>query len=140
MINSRKPPAGREAKPNRKALPQLQRWLLKTIGLVLVPIGVAGVFLPILPGVPLLILAAACFARSSPRLEQWLITHPQLGPGIVAWRERGAISLKSKAISITVMALSGVAALLSDAPTFATAIAAASLTGAALFIVTRPNR
>lgn len=121
-------------------LPRGLRLLLKVIGLVLVPIGVAGVFLPILPGVPLLILAAACFARSSPRLEHWLVKHPRLGPGIVAWRERGAISLKSKMISIPVMALSGAAALFSDAPTIAKAIAVTSLTGAALFVVTRPNR
>ncbi len=111
-----------------------------TIGVVLVPIGVAGVILPVLPGVPLLILAAACFARSSPRLERWLVNHPFLGPGIVAWRERGAISPKSKAISITVMALSGVAAFYSGAPAVAKTIALASLAGAALFVVTRPNR
>lgn len=116
------------------------RLLLKTVGLILVPVGVAGVFLPILPGVPLLILAAACFARSSPQLEKWLITHPQLGPGIIAWRERGAISTKSKMISIPVMALSGAAALASDAPTIAKVIAGVSLTAAALFVVTRPNR
>ena len=116
------------------------RFIYLTIGLILVPIGVAGVFLPILPGVPLLILAAACFARSSPRLEQWLVNHRHFGPGIVAWRERGAISPKSKTISISVMALSGAAALVSDAPTIAKAIVVTSLTGAALFVVTRPNR
>ncbi len=113
--------------------------LLKAVGLVLVPIGIAGVILPILPGVPLLILAAACFARSSPRLEKWLVNHPWLGPGIVAWRERGAISPKSKAISISVMALSGGAAYFSAAPPVAKMIAILSLTGAALFVVTRPN-
>ena len=115
------------------------QFLLKAIGLIFVPIGIAGVFLPILPGVPLLILAAACFARSSPRLERWLITHPRLGPGIVAWRERGAISPKSKTLSISVMALSGAAAFFSEAPMIAKIIALASLTGAALFVVTRPH-
>ncbi len=122
----------------RSLSPQL-RWVLKIIGVALVPIGLAGVLLPVLPGVPFLILAAACFARSSPRLEQWLVNHKFLGPGIVAWRERGAISLKSKTIAIAVMAVSGGAAYVSAAPAFAKIIALVSLTGAALFVGTRPN-
>ncbi len=109
------------------------------IGFILVPIGVAGVILPGLPGTIFLILAAACFARSSPRFEQWLVNHRYLGPGIVAWRERGAISTKSKTIAISVMALSGMLTALSGAPVVAKAIAALSLTGAALFVATRPS-
>ncbi len=115
------------------------RFLLQLAGFILLPIGIAGVFLPILPGTPLLILAAACFARSSPRLERWLVTHPFLGPGIRRWRERGAISLKSKIIAISVMALSAIAMVYSAAPSVAKIIAGASLAGAALFVATRPN-
>ena len=121
-------------------LPPGLRWLLKAIGVILIPIGVAGVILPVLPGVPLLILAAACFARSSPRLERWLMEHPFLGPGIVAWRTRGAISPKAKTLAISVMALSAGAAYFSGASGFAKAIAIVSLACAALFVVTRPNQ
>ena len=122
-----------------KALSPYTRFLLKLIGFILLPIGIAGVFLPILPGTPLLILAAACFARSSPRAERWLVTHPILGPGVQRWRERGAISLKSKTIAISVMALSAILMFYSEAPGFAKIIAGVSLTGAALFVATRPN-
>ena len=115
------------------------RRLLFVCGVILVPIGAAGVILPVLPGVPVLILAAACFARSSPRFERWLVTHPFLGPGVIAWRERGAISLKAKAISLPVMAASGVWVYFSGAPVFAKVIAIVSLSGAALFVSTRPN-
>lgn len=55
-----------------------------------------GVVLPLLPTVPLVILAAFCFARSSPRLEAWLVKHRRMGPHITAWRSRGAISRKGK--------------------------------------------
>lgn len=55
-----------------------------------------GIVVPLLPTVPLVILAAFCFARSSPRLEAWLVRHPHMGPHIAAWRQRGAISRRGK--------------------------------------------
>ena len=115
------------------------RFVYFTIGLILVPIGIVGVVLPGLPGTIFLILAAACFARSSPRFEQWLVNHKFLGPGIVAWRERGAISRKSKTIAISVMAFSGALTVLSSAPVYVKVVAALSLMGAALFVATRPS-
>ncbi len=115
------------------------RLVLKIIGAILVPIGVAGVMLPILPGPPVLIVAAACFARSSPRLERWLVTHPVFGPGIAAWRERGAISLRSKIFSLSMMMISAIIIALSDAPMIAKAVSLIFMLGVAAFIVTRPN-
>ena len=109
------------------------------IGLILTPVGIAGVILPGLPGTIFLIIAAACFARSSPRFERWLVTHPQLGPGIVAWRERGAISRKSKTIAISAMALSGIATIFLSASAIATTLALVALACAALFVATRPE-
>ena len=82
---SRKETGGAE---HERPLSPHARFILQIIGIILVVIGIAGVILPVLPGVPLLIVAAACFARSSPKLEHWLVTHPTFGPGIVAWRER----------------------------------------------------
>lgn len=59
-------------------------------------LGVIGVFLPVLPTTPFIILAAACFARSSPRLEAWLLSHRIFGPLLRDWRERGAIPRRAK--------------------------------------------
>ena len=75
------------------------------LGLVFVALGFVGVFLPVLPTTPFLILAAACFARSSRRLESWLLDHPRFGPMLRDWRERGAIPWKAK-----LMALAGMSA------------------------------
>lgn len=69
-------------------------WLVA--GLVSVATGVIGIFLPLLPTVPFLILAAFCFARSNPVWEQKLLDHRIYGPHIRNWRERGAITRKAK--------------------------------------------
>ncbi len=74
----------------------MKRQLYLIAGCTALALGVIGIPLPLLPTVPFLILAAFCFARSSPRLENWIITHPQYGPPIVAWRENGIVSRKAK--------------------------------------------
>lgn len=68
------------------------RQLYLVAGLISVGLGVIGLALPILPTVPFLILAAWCFGKSSPALEQRLLAHPRFGPHIVAWREKRAIA------------------------------------------------
>ena len=80
-------------------------------GLLSLSLGLVGAFLPLLPTVPFVLLAAFCFARSDPRLEQWLVGHERFGPHIVAWRSRGAINRAGKRAALTAFALSAVAGL-----------------------------
>ncbi len=75
-------------------------------------LGAAGLVLPILPTVPFVILAAFCFARSSPALERRLLDHPGMGPHIRAWRERRAISRRGKIAATLAFAASAAAGLL----------------------------
>ncbi|RIK86436.1 MAG: DUF454 domain-containing protein [Hyphomicrobiales bacterium] len=70
------------------------------LGLAFAGLGLAGALLPVLPTTPFLILAAACFTRSSARLERWLIEHPRFGPTLEEWRERGAIPFKAKLMAL----------------------------------------
>lgn len=74
----------------------IKRRLYLVAGLVSVGLGTIGIFLPILPTVPFMILAAFCFARSSPALEAKLLNHPRYGPHLVAWREKGVVSRRAK--------------------------------------------
>jgi hypothetical protein len=74
----------------------LARPLLITIGVVSLVIGTVGIFIPVLPTTPFLLLSAACFARSSERLHQWLIGHDRLGPYIAGFLYGDAIPRKAK--------------------------------------------
>jgi hypothetical protein len=78
----------------------LRKWLLICAGLVSVVVGVIGIFIPVLPTTPLLLLAAACFIRSSDRLYRWLINHKWFGPFIRNYRAYKAITLRMKIVII----------------------------------------
>jgi uncharacterized membrane protein YbaN (DUF454 family) len=81
------------------------RTLWLTIGLFFLALGLVGVLLPVLPTTPFLLVAAAAFAKSSPRLHGWLLGHPFLGPPIRNWEENGAISAGAKRLAIGTMAV-----------------------------------
>jgi uncharacterized membrane protein YbaN (DUF454 family) len=74
-------------------------------------LGALGAFLPLLPTVPFVLLAAFCFARGHPPVEGWLLNHPAFGPHINAWRARGAISRRGKRAALAAFALSAVLGL-----------------------------
>jgi hypothetical protein len=72
-------------------------------GMASLALGLVGVALPIMPTVPFLLLAAYCFARSSPEMEAKILDHPHWGPQVRDWRERRAISRKAKTVAILMM-------------------------------------
>lgn len=74
----------------------LRRWFWLMLGLVCIALGFIGAVTPLMPTTVFLIMAAACFARSSPRLEAWLLDHPRFGPVLRAWRQDRAIPRKAK--------------------------------------------
>jgi len=80
--------------------------LLLFVGLLSVVLGVVGIFLPIMPTTPFLLLAAACFARTSPKFYNWLVGHPRLGKYLVYYLEGKGIPLKAKIYTIALIAIS----------------------------------
>jgi uncharacterized membrane protein YbaN (DUF454 family) len=84
----------------------MARIIYLLLGMVSLLLGAIGVVLPLLPTVPFMLLAAFFFARSSPRLEQWLVQHPTFGVHIQAWRTRRAISRKGKRAALVAFGLS----------------------------------
>ncbi|EIK51297.1 hypothetical protein YO5_05931 [Stutzerimonas stutzeri TS44] len=79
------------------------RYALLTVGWLAVALGVVGIFLPVLPTTPFMLLAAACFVRSSERIYVWLVEHPRLGPWFRDYLEGNGIPLKGKAYTILTM-------------------------------------
>ncbi|AYC35045.1 DUF454 domain-containing protein [Pseudomonas cavernae] len=79
------------------------RYALLAIGWLSVVLGVIGIFVPVLPTTPFLLLATACFARSSERFYHWLVEHPKLGPWIRDYLNGQGIPLKGKVYAIGLM-------------------------------------
>ena len=80
-----------------------RKWLLISCGVLCVGLAAAGILLPVLPTTPFLLLAAACFGRSSARFYQWLISLRLFGPYIRNYREHGAISRRAKTLTLLVL-------------------------------------
>ena len=83
--------------------PSLRKWLLICAGFLCVGLAAIGVFLPVLPTTPFLLLAAACFVRSSDRFYQWLINHRLFGRYIRYYREYKAITGGAKAFTLILL-------------------------------------
>lgn len=79
------------------------RWL----GFLFLALAAAGVFLPVLPTTPFVLLAAACFARSSPRWHAWILANPAFGPLIRDWEARRCVTCRVKLVAITSMVVLG---------------------------------
>lgn len=121
--------------------PRLVRWIWLVLGLVCVALGFIGAFVPLMPTTVFLIMAAACFAKSSPRLETWLLDHPRFGPTLRAWRRDRAIPPAAK-----LMACGGMAAGLAifwwgAHPRWPLLLLVAAIIGlCAAYVVSRPSR
>lgn len=76
------------------------RGLLLAIGWLAVVAGIVGLFLPLVPTVPFLLLAVVCFARSSERCHRWLVEHNHLGPLLRGYLHGGGIPLRAKRLAI----------------------------------------
>lgn len=87
----------------RQARSLALRYLLFACGCLSVILGVIGIFLPVLPTTPFLLLAAACFARSSKRFYLWLVMHPKLGPWVRDYLDGQGLPLKGKIWALALM-------------------------------------
>lgn len=81
--------------------------MIRILGFVFLGIAVLGVFLPLLPTTPFVLLAAGCFAQSSERMHRWILANETFGPMVRNWEEKRCISCRVKATAIASMVLVG---------------------------------
>ncbi len=112
---------------------------LQGIGLLFVALGIIGVALPVMPSTIFFILALACFTHSSPRLESWLLNHPNVGPSLVAWRAHKVVPTRAKWFAAIGMSIGLYMMMLSSAPSFAIVLVAAIEACVLTYLIRRPS-
>lgn len=84
----------------------ITRYFFFICGAIALALGIIGIFLPILPTTPFVLLAAACWAKASPRFHLWLHRHHYFGPMVQNWERNRAVPRKAKILAISMMTLS----------------------------------
>lgn len=112
-------------------------WLL--LGLVSLALGIIGAFLPLLPTVPLVLLSAFFFSKSSDRLHDWMLDHAVFGPWIRDWRENGGMSKRVKIYATASILVAFAIPFIIGLKAYIIAIQGVVLSGVLLYIWTRPT-
>lgn len=114
-------------------------WLIA--GHLALATGLIGVFLPILPTTPFLLLAAFCYGRGSEHFEAWLLAHPRFGPLIIEWRQHGVIRPTAKTLAASCLCIS-IAYVISrpQIPAFGKIAMVCITLPVLVYILSRPSR
>jgi uncharacterized membrane protein YbaN (DUF454 family) len=115
------------------------RLLYFSLGMLFLAIGIAGIILPLMPGTVNLLIAAFFFAKSSPRMEAWMLNHRVIGPPILAWRTDRSMARKHKVLAITMM-WCGIGLSILFAPWYAGVCSVLLGIYGTWYIATRPTR
>ncbi|SOY53528.1 conserved hypothetical protein, DUF454; putative membrane component [Cupriavidus taiwanensis] len=139
------PPSSPDLSPDPDAAPNHRQRVLRAVwvalgGLCLL-LGVIGIFLPVLPTTPFVLLAAACFARGSRRFHEWLLGHPRFGPLVSDWQRHRSIPFKAKCLALSMMwaSMGTTAWLLRGRPLVSAALLACAV-GVSVWMVRLPTR
>lgn len=113
----------------------LKIWFV--LGVFFLVIAFVGIALPLLPTTPLVLLAAGCFAKSSPRTYRWLVESDRFGPVLQQWEERRCVERRVKRLALSMIVLVGGSSVWFFVPPGWVQIAAALLLGVGIWVVVR---
>jgi uncharacterized membrane protein YbaN (DUF454 family) len=131
---------GGPARAFKRVLAKPARLLLLLLAVLSLGLAVLGLFLPILPTVPFVLLAAWAAARSSPRLERALLQHPRFGPALQDWRLAGVVPRPAKRAASIAMAMSALMILLLVPNRWVQAVSLGGMALVLLWLWRRPER
>jgi uncharacterized membrane protein YbaN (DUF454 family) len=110
-------------------------------GSLALALGVAGIFLPLLPTTPFVLLAAACYARGSARFHGWLLANRTFGPMIREWQQHRSIPYRTKLTAVALMSLTlGISIVFFVEPPWLKLALAAMGVGLAVWLYRMPSR
>ncbi len=133
------PPSSTPSEPRAAALPRGVQWLLRGLAVLSLALGFLGLFLPVLPTTPFILLAAWAAARSSPKLLMWLESHRLFGQMLRDWRQGGVVSRKVKWGATIVMSISALFLLLTVFKLWAVVFAIACMSSVLIWLWCRPE-
>ncbi len=117
-----------------------RRILFAGLGMLFFTLGVVGVFVPVLPTTPFMLLALWAFSLSSQRLHAYVWHHPRFGQAVRDWKTYGIVPRKAKLSAVSVMAVSAVfLVFFSNAPLWAVMVAVVTMVSAAVWLWRRPE-
>jgi uncharacterized membrane protein YbaN (DUF454 family) len=132
-------PVGRDSGDVRPSPSAPVRYAWQSVAIVCVGLGGAGAVLPLVPTTPFLLLAAWAASRSSPRLHEWLYSHPRYGPLLRDWRDHRAIRPRAKRIALVLIAISWLIMLATVPGTVPRVLATLVMAAVTVFLATRPT-
>jgi uncharacterized membrane protein YbaN (DUF454 family) len=122
-------------------LRQTWRWLMLACGALSLLLGIVGIFLPLLPTTPFVLLAAFFFSKGSQRLHRWLVEHPRFGRYLRDWEAEQVIPPAGKYASTLMMVPSvSLVIVTREIPWVLEVVMAVTVAFVLLFIWTRPSR
>jgi len=128
------------SRPTRpRPLSRPVRWLLQALAVTSLALAIIGAFVPVMPTVPFVLLAAWAATRSSPRLAHWLETHPRMGPYIRDWRQGGVVNRPAKWVATVMMAMGAATMSLFVRPWWVPVSAITIMTGVGIWLWLRPE-
>lgn len=115
------------------------RWGYTLLGGLMVLLGIIGAFLPVMPTTVFLLMALACFSKSSPRFEQWLLQHPRFGASLRAWREDRVVPPRAKISACLGMSIGLLILAATPAPWWVVVSVAVMELFVAVYLLRRPS-
>lgn len=118
-----------------------KQWMYIILGWLFFATGFIGIFLPVLPTTPLMILALWAFSKGSARMHHWLYTHPRFGNMLQQWDKYRVIPIKAKMMAMTFMSASAIYLIFfSPVPSYAVFMSVGCMIGAATYVLSRRSR
>lgn len=119
----------------------LKSSLYLALGYLSFALGFIGIFLPILPTTPFMIVALWAFSKGSKKMHSWLLNHPKFGTSLQAWEQHRVIPIKAKLTAfVFILASATYILFFSNVPTYAVIMSVSTMACAITYVLTRPSK